>query len=254
MTFQIDRALFRALYKLKLDFLFCSLSLKYLENWGTEQTTLKHKLALAYLMNLEIKKRNFFDRFAVTYVYVFRKGHETTSLFDRLVNFYIVKRELKTHSFFALISKAFLHLWERRENPKSLFDEMAVRYIVARCNEAVSKGVAVCGLGEVFDLAKIQGAHLVNLNLERISKTPMAFETAKIAIACRSSSAFRSGTEDTFEHNMEMGYWTGALERLVQIEDGENVEENVEETDEETDWETDWETYWESDEDTDEEN
>nr|APQ39815.1 hypothetical protein Lo_si_si1Pt0570 [Lobelia siphilitica var. siphilitica] len=223
MTFpKMDRPLFRTLWRLKLDFLFTTLLLKYLEEWGLERTSLSHKMALAHCLNLELKTSNFVDRLALTYVSVITKGLEKNSLFDRLINFYIVKRGLQTHSLFDLISRGFMQLLKRRRHLTSVFDKMALMYLLARCNEAVYKGLSMNGLGGVFDLAKVEGENLINRNLERISKTPMAFETAKIAIAYRLAEAFENETPDGFRYNAELGYWTGALERLRELEKEEN--------------------------------
>lgn len=223
MAFQkMDKPLFRTLWTLKLDLLFCTLLLKYLEAWGVERTSLWHKIALAYLLNLELPTSNWIDRFVLTYVYTVNKGLETNSVFDRLINFYIVKRGLQTHSLFDLICRGFMRLLNRGRRRSSVFDQMAVLYLVPRCNDAVYEGLSMGGLGDVFDLAKVEGRKLINQNLERISKTPMAFETAKIAIACRSAEAFESETSDGFQYNAEMGYWTGALERLLELENEEN--------------------------------
>nr|YP_009435409.1 hypothetical protein Lo_pub1Pt0547 [Lobelia puberula]ATG25411.1 hypothetical protein Lo_pub1Pt0547 [Lobelia puberula] len=222
MSFQkMDKRLFRELRNLKLDLLYCIILLKYLETWGIERTSLRHKLAMAYLLNLELQTRNFCDRFSLTYVYIVNKGVET-NFFDRLINFYIVKRGLQTHSLFGLISKGFLHLLKRRRHTNSVFDKMAIMYLIARCDEAVYEGLSMSGLGEVFDLGKVEGKNFINHNLERLSKTPMAFETAKIAIAYRSVLAFESETPDGFVYNLELGYWTGALERLHELEKEEN--------------------------------
>lgn len=216
---KLYRPLFRALWTLELDFLLCNLRLKYLETWGLAHRSLLQKIALAYLLNLELKKINFFDRFALTLSCMINK--ETNSLFNRLVNFYIVKRGLHTQALFGLISNAFLRLLRRR-NRNSVFDEMALMYILARCNEAVSKGLSMSGLDEVFDLAKIEGIDLINLNLELILETPLSFETAKLVSAGRLTKAFESETLDEFQFQMEMGYWTGALERLIALENEEN--------------------------------
>nr|YP_009437210.1 hypothetical protein Lo_car1Pt0556 [Lobelia cardinalis]ATG27586.1 hypothetical protein Lo_car1Pt0556 [Lobelia cardinalis] len=220
--FEMDRPLFRALWDHKLDLLFCTMLLKYLEAWGVERTTPGHKLALAYLLNLELPTSNWVDRGVLMYVYTVNKGLETNSLFDRLVKFYIVKRGLKTDSLFDLICRGFMRLLNRGRRRSSIFDRMAVTYLLPRCNEAVYKGLSMGSLRDVFDLAKVEGKNFINENLEKISKTPMSFETAKLAIAFRSTQAFERETSDEFQHNAEMGYWIGALERLLELDEKEN--------------------------------
>lgn len=204
--------------RLELHFLMAILLLKYLETWGLERTSVRHKMALAYLLNRQLQTSNFFDRFALTYIYL-NKGREPRSLFARIIHFYVLKRGLQTHSLFGLITRSFRHLLKQ---PKSVVDKMALIYLLKRCEEAVHKGLSVSGLGDVFDLAKEEGIHLINLNLERISKTPTAFETTKIAVAYRSVEAFENEIPDAFRYNAELGYWTGALERLCELEKEEN--------------------------------
>nr|YP_009435567.1 hypothetical protein Lo_spi1Pt0218 [Lobelia spicata]ATG25569.1 hypothetical protein Lo_spi1Pt0218 [Lobelia spicata] len=218
----MDRPLFRDIMQLKLHFLMAILLLKYLETWGLERTSVRHKLAFAYLLNRELETSNWLDRLALTYIYVFNKGLEPRSLVARIIHFYVVKRGLQTQSLFGLISRSFRHLLKRGFQSKSVFDKMALIYLLKRCDEAVHKGLSVSGLGDVFDLAKEEGIHLINLNLERISQTPTAFETTKIALAYRSVEAFENETPDAFRYNAELGYWTGALERLCELEKEEN--------------------------------
>jgi hypothetical protein len=149
---------------------------------------------------------------------VLNKGLETKSLFDRLVRFYIVKRGLQTNSLFDTMARAFMHLLKRGLETNSVCDKMAFMYLRARCDEAVHKGVSVRGLGDVFDLAKVEGINLIDQNLQIISKTPMDWQTAKIAVAGRSVEAFENETTDAFRYTAELGYWTGALKRLQQLE------------------------------------
>nr|YP_009402971.1 hypothetical protein Ce_gra1Pt0573 [Centropogon granulosus]ASA34164.1 hypothetical protein Ce_gra1Pt0573 [Centropogon granulosus] len=217
-TNSLDREVFRLFWNMKLHSFFARLALRYLLTWGRETNSLSHRIALTYLLNKGLKTNSLFDRLALTYV--LNGGLETNSLFDRLARAYLVNRGLKTNSVFDTISRAFMHLLMRGLQTRNLFDKMALMYLVKRCDEAVR----LSGFEDVFDLAQVEGINLIDRNLQRISKTPMAWQTAKIAVACRSIEAFHQENTDEFEYTAKLGYWTGALERLRQLEKEENSE------------------------------
>lgn len=217
----LETKVFRLFWNLKLDSLFSRLALRYLLNWGLETDSVSHRIALIYLFNRAYETRNFFDRLALTYVLT--RDLLTNSFFDRLVRAYLVKRGLEINSLlFDTIARSFLHLLKRGRQTRNLFETMALMYLLKRCDEAVQKGLSVTGFGNVFDLAKVEGFRLIDQNLQRISKTPKAWQTAKIAVACRLLEAFYEESADEFHYMAELGYWTGALKRLEQLEKEEN--------------------------------
>nr|YP_009403741.1 hypothetical protein Is_hyp1Pt0557 [Isotoma hypocrateriformis]ASA34934.1 hypothetical protein Is_hyp1Pt0557 [Isotoma hypocrateriformis] len=224
MSFQpyrLDGPVLRFFLNLPLDFVFAQLSLRYLLIWGLETNSLSHKIALTYLLNKGLRTNSLFDRLALTYV--LNGGLETNSLFARFVRAYLVHRGLETYSLFDTIARAFMHLKRGRQRG-NFFDQMALMYMESRCGEAVSKGLSVRGLGDISDLAHVEGMNLINQNFQRISQTPLAWQTSKIAVAYRSMEAFEEENTDEFEYTAELGYWTGALERLDQLEKEENLE------------------------------
>nr|YP_009405952.1 hypothetical protein Lo_ses1Pt0569 [Lobelia sessilifolia]ASA38027.1 hypothetical protein Lo_ses1Pt0569 [Lobelia sessilifolia] len=227
--YPLDSEVFRLFWNLKLHSFFARLALRYLLTWGLETNSLSHRIALTYLLNKRIQTNSLFDRLALTYV--LNRGLETNSVFDRLARAYLVNRGLETNSVFDTIARAFMHLLKRGPQTRNLFDKMALMYLVKRCDEAVHKGLSVRGFADVFDLAQVEGINLIDRNLQRISKTPLTWQTAKIAVACRSIEAFHQEntdefgyTTDEFRYTAELGYWTGALERLRQLEKEENSE------------------------------
>nr|YP_009340242.1 hypothetical protein Lo_pol1Pt0577 [Lobelia polyphylla]APQ39725.1 hypothetical protein Lo_pol1Pt0577 [Lobelia polyphylla] len=224
MTFNnypLDVEVFRLFWNLNLNSFFARLALRYLLTWGLETNSLSHRIALTYLLNKGLQTNSLFDRLALTYV--LNGGLETNSLFDRLARAYLVNMGLETNSLFDTIARAFLHLLRGRQT-RNLFDKMALMYLVKRCDEAVHKGLSVRGFADLFDLAQVEGINLIDRNLQRISKTPTAWQTAKIAVACRSIEAFHQENTDEFGYTAKLGYWTGALERLRQLEKEENSE------------------------------
>nr|ASA39100.1 hypothetical protein Pa_de_se1Pt0564 [Palmerella debilis subsp. serrata] len=221
-NYPLDSEVFRLFWKIKPQSFFARLALRYLLTWGLETNSLSHRIALTYLLNKGLKTNSLFDRLALTYVLTW--GLETNSLFARLARAYLVNRGIDTNSLFDTIARAFMHLLKRGRQTRNLFEKMALMYLVKRCDEAVHKGLSVRGFADVFDLAKVEGINLIDRNLQRISKTPMAWQTAKIAVACRSIDAFHQENTDEFRYTAELGYWTGALERLRQLEKEENSE------------------------------
>nr|YP_009403655.1 hypothetical protein Hy_tri1Pt0571 [Hypsela tridens]ASA34848.1 hypothetical protein Hy_tri1Pt0571 [Hypsela tridens] len=221
-NYSVDDEVLQYFWNKKLDFFLARLSLRYLLTWGLETNSLSHKIALTYLVNKGLETNSLFDRLALTYV--LNGGLETNSLFDRLVRAYIVRRGLETNSLFDTMARAFMHLLKRSRQTGNLFDQMALMYLVSRCNEAIHKCLSVRGLGDVYDFAEVEGMTLIDRNVQRISKTPMAWQTAKMAVSCRVIEAFEQENTDEFEYTAELGYWTGALTRLRQLEKEENLE------------------------------
>nr|ASA35007.1 hypothetical protein Is_hyp2Pt0549 [Isotoma hypocrateriformis] len=224
MTFfacSLDSQILRFFLHFQLDYLFAQLSLRYLLTWGLETNSLSHKLALTYLLNKGLRTKSVFDRLALTYV--LNGGLETNSLFARFVRAYLVHRGLETNSLFDTIAHAFMHLLKRGRQTGNLFDIMALMYLVRRCGEAISKGLSVRGLGDISDLAQVAGMNLINQNFQTISKTPLAWQTAMFAVTYRWMEAFEEENTDEFKYSVELGYWTGALERLRQLEKEENL-------------------------------
>nr|YP_009403565.1 hypothetical protein Hi_lon1Pt0561 [Hippobroma longiflora]ASA34758.1 hypothetical protein Hi_lon1Pt0561 [Hippobroma longiflora] len=219
-SFNVETEVFRFFWNMNLEFFFSRLALRYLLTWGLEINSLRHRIALTYLLNRALKTKNLFDRLALTYV--LNIGLERNSFFDRLVRAYLVKRGLETNSLFDTIARAFMHLSKRGRQKRNFFEKMAVMYLLKRCNEAVQKGLSMRGFADVLDLARVEGINLIDRNLQRISKTPRAWQTAKIAVACRAIEAFHEDDTDYFHYNAELGYWTGALEHLQQLEKEEN--------------------------------
>nr|YP_009406400.1 hypothetical protein Lo_ure1Pt0570 [Lobelia urens]ASA38832.1 hypothetical protein Lo_ure1Pt0570 [Lobelia urens] len=217
----VDIEVFRFFWNRKLDSLFARLSFRYLLIWGLETNSLTHELALTYLLNREIKNISLLDRLALTYVLI-RKGFQRNSLFDRLVRAYVVHRGLETRNFFDILARSFVHLCKRSGKPQTLFEKMALMYLVKRCDEAVHKGLSVVGLEDVVDLAEVEGINFINQNLQRILKTPLAWQTAKIVVACRVMKAFYEENTHEFEYTAELGYWTAALHYLRELEKEEN--------------------------------
>nr|YP_009405058.1 hypothetical protein Lo_mil1Pt0571 [Lobelia mildbraedii]ASA37043.1 hypothetical protein Lo_mil1Pt0571 [Lobelia mildbraedii] len=220
--YPLDSEVFRLFWKMKLHSLFARLALRYLLTWGRETNSLRHKIALTYLLHKGLETNSLFDRLALTYV--LNGGLETNSVFSRLARAYLVNRDLEINSLFDTIARAFMHLLKRGLKTRNLFEKMALMYLLARCDEAVQKGLSVRGFEDVFDLARVEGGNLIDQNLQRISKTPKAWQTAKIAVDCRSIEAFHQENTDDLRYTAELGYWAGALERLRQLEKEENSE------------------------------
>nr|YP_010849966.1 ORF present in extra-plastid DNA segment [Lobelia pleotricha]YP_010850139.1 ORF present in extra-plastid DNA segment [Lobelia taliensis]WGH11326.1 ORF present in extra-plastid DNA segment [Lobelia pleotricha]WGH11585.1 ORF present in extra-plastid DNA segment [Lobelia taliensis] len=220
--YPLDSEVFRLFGNMKLHSFFARLALRYLLTWGLETNSLSHRIALTYLVHKGLETNSLFDRLALTYV--LNGGLETNSVFGRLARAYLVKRGLDTNYLFDTIARAFMHLLKRGPQTRNLFEKMALMYLLKRCDEAVHKGLSVRGFADVFDRARVEGGNLIDQNLQRISKTPMAWQTAKIAVACRSIEAFHQENMDDFRYTAELGYWTGALERLRQLEKEENSE------------------------------
>nr|YP_009404072.1 hypothetical protein Lo_ang1Pt0565 [Pratia angulata]ASA35338.1 hypothetical protein Lo_ang1Pt0565 [Pratia angulata] len=220
-NYSLDGKVFRFFWNRQLHFFFARLSLRCLLTWGLETNSLSHRIALTYLLHKGFKTNSLFDRLALTYV--LNRDGQTNSLFDRLARAYLVRRGLETNSLFNTIARGFMHLLKRSRQTENLFDQMALMYLVRRCKDAVHKCLSVRGFSDVFDFAEIEGRKLIDRNLQKISKTPLAFETAKIAVSCRSIEAFHQENIDEFEYTAELGYWTGALERLRQLEKERNL-------------------------------
>nr|WGH11239.1 ORF present in extra-plastid DNA segment [Pratia nummularia] len=221
-NYSLDGKVFRFFWNRQLHFFFARLSLRCLLTWGLETNSLSHRIALTYLLHKELKTNSLFDRLALTYV--LNGGLKTNSLFDRLVRAYLVRRGLKTNSLFDTIARAFMHLLKKGRQTGNFVDKMALMYLVRRCDEAVHKCLSERGFSDVFDVAEVEGRNLIDRNLQRISKTPMAWQTAIFAVSCRSIEAFHQENTDEFEYTAELGYWTGALERLRQLDKEENLE------------------------------
>nr|YP_009406669.1 hypothetical protein Sc_vir1Pt0565 [Sclerotheca viridiflora]ASA39190.1 hypothetical protein Sc_vir1Pt0565 [Sclerotheca viridiflora] len=217
--YPVDSEIFRLFWNMKLRLFFARLALRYLLMWGLETNSLSHRLALMYLLHKGLETNSLFDRLALTYVLMW--GLETNSGFNRLVRAYLVNRGL---SLFDTLARAFMHLLKRGPKTRNFFEKMAFMYLLKRCDEAVHKGLSVRGFADIFDLARVEGGNLIDQNLQRISKTPMAWQTAKITVAYRSIEAFHQENTDDFRYIAELGYWTGALERLQQLENEENSE------------------------------
>nr|YP_009339707.1 hypothetical protein Lo_bon1Pt0561 [Lobelia boninensis]APQ39100.1 hypothetical protein Lo_bon1Pt0561 [Lobelia boninensis] len=222
MNFTDYSKVFRLFWNMKLHSLFAQLALRYLLTWGLETNSLSHRITLTYLLYKGLESNSLFDRLALTYVV--NGGLEKNSVLSRLVLAYLVNRDLKPNFLFDTIARAFMHLLKRGPKTRNLVEKMAFMYLLKRCDEAVHKGLSVRGFADVFDLARVEGSNLIDQNLQRISQTPMAWETAKIAVACRSIEALHQEKTDDFRYNAELGYWTGALERLRQLEKEENSE------------------------------
>nr|ASA38117.1 hypothetical protein Lo_spn1Pt0565 [Lobelia fenshamii] len=220
-NYSIERQVFFYFWTKKLDFFLARLSLRYLLTWGLETDSWRHKIALTYLLNKGLETRNLFDRLALTYVLT--ADRQTNSLFARLARAYLVRRGLETYSLFDTMARAFMYLLKRGQQTGNFFDQMALMYLVSRRNEAIHQGLSVRGLEDVCDYAKVEGMNLIDRNLQSISKTPMAWQTAKNAVSCRLLEAFDQDT-DAFEYTAELEYWTGALARLHQLEKEENCE------------------------------
>lgn len=220
--YPLDSEVFRFFGNMKLHSFFARLALRYLLTWGLETNSLRHRLALTYLLHKGLETNSLFDRLALTYV--LNGGLETNSVLSNLVRAYLVNRGLETNSLFDTMARAFMHLLKRGLKTRNLFEKMALMYLLKRCDEAVYKGLSVRGFADVVDLARVEGGNLIDRNLQRISKTPMAWQTAKIAVACRSTEAFDQENPDDFRYIAELEYWTGALERLRQLEKEENSE------------------------------
>nr|ASA38206.1 hypothetical protein Lo_spn2Pt0562 [Lobelia sp. 2 EBK-2017] len=221
-NYSLDGKVFRFFWNRQLHFFFARLSLRCLLTWGLETNSLSHRIALTYLLQKGLKTNSLFDRLALTYVV--NGGIKTNSLFDRLVRAYLVRRGLETNSLFDIMARAFMHLLKRRRQTENFFDQMALMYLVRRCDEAVHKCMSVRGFSDVADFAEVEGRKLIDRNLERISKTPLAFQTAIFAVSCRSVEAFHEENTEVFEYVAELGYWTGALERLRQLDKEKNFE------------------------------
>nr|YP_009339531.1 hypothetical protein Li_pet1Pt0569 [Lithotoma petraea]APQ38924.1 hypothetical protein Li_pet1Pt0569 [Lithotoma petraea] len=217
----LDGKVFRFFCTRKLHFFFARLSLRCLLTWGLETNSLSHRIALTYLLHKGCQKNSLFDRLALTYV--LNGGLQKNSLFNRLVRAYLVRRGLETNSIFDTIARAFMHLLKRDRQTENFFDQMALMYLVRRCDEAVHKCLSVRGFADIFDVAQVEGRKFIDRNLQRISKTPMAWQTAIFAVSCRSIEAFHQDTE-VFEYIAELGYWTGAFERLRQLDKEKNFE------------------------------
>nr|YP_009404789.1 hypothetical protein Lo_kau1Pt0566 [Lobelia kauaensis]ASA36774.1 hypothetical protein Lo_kau1Pt0566 [Lobelia kauaensis] len=219
--YPLDSEVFNFFVNLKLRLFFARLALRYLLMWGLEPNSLSHRIVLMYLLHKGLETNSLFDRLALTYV--LNGGLETNSLLSSLVRVYLVNRGLDTNFLFDTMSRAFMHLLKRGLKTRNLFDKMALMYLLKRCNEAFYKGLSVRGFPDVFDLARMEGSNLIDVNLQRISQTPMAWKTAKIVVGCRSIDAFNQEKDD-FRYTAELGYWTGAFERLEQLEKEENSE------------------------------
>nr|YP_009340522.1 hypothetical protein Po_car1Pt0598 [Porterella carnosula]APQ40095.1 hypothetical protein Po_car1Pt0598 [Porterella carnosula] len=215
----MDGNILRLFLELKTNSYLARLYLRYLLRWGLEKNSLSHRIALTYLFNNGFRTNSLVDRLALTYV--LHGGLKKNSLVARLVRAYLVKRGLAKHSLFNTMARAFSDLLKKGDQTKNLLETMAFMYLVKRCNDAVDKGLSVNGLGDVFDLAQVEGIHLIDQNFEVLSKTRMAWQTAKTAVHFRSIRAFYQETSDEFRDTAEMGYWTGALERLRQLEQEE---------------------------------
>nr|YP_009404969.1 hypothetical protein Lo_mel1Pt0569 [Lobelia melliana]ASA36954.1 hypothetical protein Lo_mel1Pt0569 [Lobelia melliana] len=222
-NYPLDNEVLRRFWNMKLHYFFARLALRYLLTWGLETNSLSHRITLTYLLNKELETNSLFDRLALTCVV--NGGLETNSVLSELLHAYLVNRGLQPNFLFDTIARAFMHLLKRGPKTRNLFDKMACMYLLKRCDEAVHKGLSMRGFEDVFDLARVEGGNLIDRNLQRISKTPMAWQTAKIAVACRSIEVFhRENMEDDFRYIAELGYWTGARERLQQLENEENSE------------------------------
>lgn len=216
------KKVFRLFMTMKLYSLFARLALRYLLRWGKERNSLSHRLAVTYLLHKGLENNSLFDRLALTYV--LNGGLETTFALNKLVRTYLVNRSLDNNYLFDTIARAFMHILKKELRTSNLFDKMAFLYLRKRCDEALSKGISVTGFGDVFDFARVEGGNLIDQNLQTISETPMTWETAKIAVACRSIKVFHEENMDYFRYMAELGYWTGALERLRQLEKEEKSE------------------------------
>nr|YP_009402882.1 hypothetical protein Ap_lon1Pt0567 [Apetahia longistigmata]ASA34075.1 hypothetical protein Ap_lon1Pt0567 [Apetahia longistigmata] len=225
MTFTyypVDGKIFRRFLNMKLNLFFARLALRFLLMWGLETNSLSHRIALMYLLHKGLETNSLFDRLALTYV--LNGGLETNSGFNRLVRAYLVTRGLEPNFLFDTLARALMYLLKRGLKTRNLFDKMAFMYLLARCNEAVHKSLSVRGFADICDLARVEGGNLIDQNLQRISKTPMAWQAAKIAVTYRWIEAFHEETTDYFRYTAQLEYWTSALERLGQLEDEENSE------------------------------
>nr|YP_009339976.1 hypothetical protein Lo_lax1Pt0578 [Lobelia laxiflora]APQ39459.1 hypothetical protein Lo_lax1Pt0578 [Lobelia laxiflora] len=213
---KFELQVFHFFCNMKLDFFFGRLCLRYLFKWGLETKSVSHRIALVYLFNREYRTRNFFDRLALTYVLI--TDLEKNSAFDRFVGAYLTSRGLAPTYLFATLARAFVHLWRGRQ-PRNFFDKMALMYLLKRCDEAFDKGLSVRGFDDVFDVARADGSDLIDRHFEKISKTQRAWQLAKVAIAWRLREISDQETID-LRSTAELGYWTGALQRLNHLEKG----------------------------------
>lgn len=216
------RQVFRFLMTMKLHSLLARLGIRYLLRWGKEPNSLSHRIALMYLLHKGLRTNSLFDRLALTYM--LNGGFDTNFALNKFVRAYLVNKGLDANYLFDTISRAYMHIVIMGLETSNLFDKMAFMYLLKRCDEAIHKGVSVRGFGEIFDFAREEGGNLIDLNLERLSKTPMTWETAKLAIGYRSIEVVHEENIDYFTYIAELGYWTGARERLRQLEKEENSE------------------------------
>nr|YP_009405416.1 hypothetical protein Lo_org1Pt0565 [Lobelia organensis]ASA37491.1 hypothetical protein Lo_org1Pt0565 [Lobelia organensis] len=219
-NYPVDREVFRFFWNLNLNAFFARLALRYLLTWGLEINSLRHKIALTYLLHQGLETNSLCDRLVFTYV--LNGGLETNSVFSRLARAYLGNRDLENF-LFDTIARAFTHLLNRGYKTRDLFQKMALMYFLARCDEAIYKGLSVRGFDDLCDRAEVEGGNLIDQNFKRLSQTPMAWQTAKFAVACRSNEAFHQEDLDDLRYVAELGYWTGALERLRQLEKEENL-------------------------------
>nr|YP_009403061.1 hypothetical protein Cl_fau1Pt0571 [Clermontia fauriei]ASA34254.1 hypothetical protein Cl_fau1Pt0571 [Clermontia fauriei] len=216
------RKVFRFLMTMKLHSLLARLALRYLLRWGKETNSLSHRIALTYLLHKGLVTNSLFVRLALTYM--LNGGFDTNFVLNKLVRAYLVNKGLDANYLFDTISRAYMNILGKGLKNRNLFDKMAFMYLLKRCDEAIHKGVSVRGFGDIFDFARREGGNLIDENLQRISKTPMTWETAKLAVAYRSIEVVYEENIDYFTYIAEIGYWTGALERLRQLEKEENSE------------------------------
>nr|YP_009406758.1 hypothetical protein So_biv1Pt0573 [Solenopsis bivonae]ASA39279.1 hypothetical protein So_biv1Pt0573 [Solenopsis bivonae] len=232
----VDINLFRLFSNINLDFLVARLSLKSLLTYGRETNSLSHRIVLTYLLNKGLQTRNLFDRLALCYMLNrgnrgtdllnretnwLNRGVEKTSLFDKLVRAYLVHRDLAANCLFDPIARAFRQLLKNGLETNSWFDKAAFLYLRRRCDEAFYKSMPVL---DVFDVAKVEGINLIDRNLQRLFKTPLSWETAKIAVSGRLIEALNQENTHEFQSEIELQYWIGALERLQSFEKEENSE------------------------------
>nr|YP_009405147.1 hypothetical protein Lo_mus1Pt0567 [Lobelia muscoides]ASA37222.1 hypothetical protein Lo_mus1Pt0567 [Lobelia muscoides] len=217
-NYKVDAEVFYLFWNMELHSFFGQLTLWYLLKWGRETNSLVHRLALTYLLHRGNETNSFCVKLALTYL--LHRGNKTNSVCDHIVRKYLSSRGLEINSFslFAILALGLTHLFTRENETNSFCERLVRMYLVKRCYEAIQKGLSVRGVGEVFDLAQGEGENLIDRTLERISKTPMAWQTAKIAVACRFIEAFQQENTDAFEYTASLGYWTGALDRLRQLE------------------------------------
>lgn len=216
------RKVLRLFVTMTLHSLIARLALRYLLTWGKETNSLRHRIALTYLLHKGLETNSLFDRLVLTYV--LNGGFDTNFALNKLVRAYLVNKGFDTNYLFNTIARAFTRLLKTGLKTRNLFDKMAFIYLLTRCDEAIHKGVSVRGFGDVFDFARVEGGNLIDRNLQRISKTPRTWKTAKIAVAYRALEVFYEENIDYFRYIVELGYWTGALERLRQLEKEENSE------------------------------